>query len=116
MDASVLRPGHVDSRPPDASGRASVRPRLELQPRRPQLYDCGRVEALTPGDLVPQTASVDAFSDLSPRFGAAYDLFGTGKTALKFSGGRYLGAATNGHAYTRNNPAVRTVNSVPRRW
>ncbi|HEY7285580.1 MAG TPA: carboxypeptidase regulatory-like domain-containing protein [Vicinamibacterales bacterium] len=64
----------------------------------------------------PRTPSVDAFNDLTPRFGAAYDLFGTGKTAIKFSGGRYLGAATNGLAYTRNNPAVRTVSSVPRGW
>ena len=64
----------------------------------------------------PRTPSVDAFNDLTPRFGVAYDLFGTGKTAIKFSGGRYLGAATNGLAYTRNNPAVRTVSSVPRGW
>jgi hypothetical protein len=64
----------------------------------------------------PRTPSVDAFNDLTPRFGAAYDLFGKGKTALKFSGGRYVGAATNGLAYTRNNPAVRTVSSVSRGW
>jgi hypothetical protein len=64
----------------------------------------------------PRTPSVDAFSDFTPRYGVAYDVFGTGKTALKFSGGRYLGAATNGLAYTRNNPAVRTVSSVPRGW
>jgi hypothetical protein len=64
----------------------------------------------------PRTPSVDAFNDITPRFGVAYDVFGTGKTALKFSGGRYVGAATNGLAYTRNNPAVRTVNSVTRGW
>ena len=64
----------------------------------------------------PRTPSVDSFNDITPRFGVAYDLFGTGKTALKFSGGRYLGAATNGLAYTRNNPAVRTVSTVPRGW
>jgi carboxypeptidase family protein len=64
----------------------------------------------------PKTPSVDSFNDLTPRFGVAYDLFGTGKTAIKFSGGRYLGAATNGLAYTRNNPAVRTVSSVSRGW
>jgi hypothetical protein len=64
----------------------------------------------------PRTPSVDAFNDLTPRFGVAYDVFGTGKTAIKFSGGRYLGAATNGLAYTRNNPAVRTVSSVSRGW
>lgn len=64
----------------------------------------------------PRTPSVDSFNDITPRFGVAYDVFGTGKTALKFSGGRYLGAATNGLAYTRNNPAVRTVSTVPRGW
>jgi hypothetical protein len=64
----------------------------------------------------PRTPSVDAFNDITPRFGVAYDVFGTGKTAIKFSGGRYLGAATNGLAYTRNNPAVRTVSSVARGW
>jgi hypothetical protein len=64
----------------------------------------------------PRTPSVDAFNDITPRFGVAYDVFGTGKTAAKFSAGRYLGAATNGAAYTRNNPANRIVNSVPRGW
>jgi hypothetical protein len=64
----------------------------------------------------PRTPSVDSFNDITPRFGVAYDVFGTGKTALKFSAGRYLGAATNGAAYTRNNPANRIVNSVSRSW
>jgi hypothetical protein len=64
----------------------------------------------------PKTPSVDSFNDITPRFGVTYDVFGTGKTAVKFSGGRYLGAATNGGPYTRNNPANRIVNSVPRGW
>ena len=64
----------------------------------------------------PRTPSVDAFNDITPRFGVAYDLFGTGRTAIKFSAGRYLGAATNGLAYTRNNPANRIVSSVNRGW
>jgi hypothetical protein len=61
---------------------------------------------------------VDAFNDITPRFGAAYDLFGTGKTAVKFSGGRYLGAASNTSPgpFTRNNPANRIVSSVARGW
>jgi Carboxypeptidase regulatory-like domain len=66
----------------------------------------------------PRTPSVDAFNDLSPRFGAAYDLFGTGRTAIKFQAGRYLGAAANTSPgpFTRNNPAVRIVSTVNRGW
>ena len=64
----------------------------------------------------PRTASVDSFNDVTPRFGVAFDLFGDGRTALKFSGGRYLGAATNGGRYTQNNPANLIVNNVTRSW
>ena len=64
----------------------------------------------------PKIPSVDAYNDITPRIGAAYDVFGNGKTAVKFSMGRYLTAATNGNAYTRNNPAVRIVNTYTRGW
>ena len=55
---------------------------------------------------------MDAFNDLTPRFGVAYDVFGNGKTALKFNMGHYLDAATNDSAYTRNNPANRIARGV----
>src|SRR5688500_13330150 len=61
-------------------------------------------------------ASVDAFNDITPRFGVAYDVFGTGRTAVKFNIGHYLDAATNDSAYTRNNPANRTVSTYSRAW
>ena len=93
-----------------------MRPRVELQPRRPQRDQHRAPQLGLCAITFPRTPSVDAFNDITPRFGVAYDLFGTGKTAIKFSGGRYLGAATNGLAYTRNNPAVRTVSSVSRGW
>ena len=38
---------------------------------------------------IPAAKHIPHWRNLSPRFGAAYDLFGTGKTALKGSVGRY---------------------------
>ena len=63
-----------------------------------------------------RTASVDAYNDITPRFGVAYDVFGNGRTAVKFNMGHYLDAATNDSAYTRNSPANRIVRSVNRNW
>jgi hypothetical protein len=63
-----------------------------------------------------RTPSVDAFNDISPRGGAAYDVFGNGKTAVKFAFGRYLAPATNDAPYITNNPASRIVNSMSRNW
>jgi hypothetical protein len=63
-----------------------------------------------------RTAGVDSYNDISPRIGAAYDLFGDGKTAIKFNFGRYLAPGTNDTIYTQNNPANRIVNNVQRSW
>ena len=51
-----------------------------------------------PDPLVfPETKGVLGYNDIDPRFGIAYDLFGTGKTALKLNVGRYLEAAVGGN-------------------
>jgi hypothetical protein len=72
-----------------------------------------------------RTPGVAAFNDLTPRIGVAYDVFGNGKTALKFNLGHYLSPATNDGRYTLNNPASvlnattnigRIVTSVDRNW
>jgi hypothetical protein len=63
-----------------------------------------------------RTDGVSAYKDISPRFGLAYDVFGNGKTAVKFNIGRYLAPATNDTIYTQNNPANRIVNNVARSW
>ena len=63
-----------------------------------------------------RTPGVDAFNDITPRFGVAYDVFGDGKTALKFNLGKYLDAATNDSEYTSNSPAARIVRTAMRNW
>jgi len=58
---------------------------------------------------------VPCWKDLNPRFGASYNLFGDGRTALKLSLGRYVGkeAVTIANA---NNPIQTSVSSVNRTW
>ncbi|HXH24302.1 MAG TPA: hypothetical protein VNI78_03570, partial [Vicinamibacterales bacterium] len=65
----------------------------------------------------PRTPSVDAYNDITTRFGGAWDVFGTGRTALKVNVGKYLQTATNDENYAINNPAglARFVTYVPNR-
>jgi hypothetical protein len=74
---------------------------------------------LGPGPLVP-ARSIDfpdtpwfRYKDLSPRIGAAYDIFGNGKTAIKANIGKY-GLAPDP---TAGNPvSTRLLNRVTRSW
>jgi hypothetical protein len=58
---------------------------------------------------------IPCWKDLSPRLAAAYDLFGNGKTALKASLSRYVGAQTMQLAEIAD-PVTAAVNSVTRAW
>jgi hypothetical protein len=64
----------------------------------------------------PETKGVDAYKDLTPRGGVAIDLFGDGKTALKFNIGRYLEAAQNGGLFTASRPTSRISTTASRTW
>jgi hypothetical protein len=59
--------------------------------------------------------NVPNWNDVSPRIGASYDLSGNGKTAVKFSIGRYTQVETNGLA-DNNAPSRTLVSSVTRTW
>jgi hypothetical protein len=59
-----------------------------------------------------RTESVRGYNDITPRVGIAYDIFGTGRTALKVNFGKYLEAATADAIYSSNNPAARIITRV----
>jgi hypothetical protein len=66
-----------------------------------------------PNQIVfPETKGVDSYMDFTPRLGAAYDVFGNGRTALKANLGKYLegvGVSTN---YANSNPTLRIPTST----
>jgi hypothetical protein len=66
--------------------------------------------------LFPRTDGVTGYHDLTPRMGAAIDVFGNGKTSLKLSLSKYLQAANNDAQYTISNPAVTFQQTTNRSW
>jgi hypothetical protein len=66
--------------------------------------------------LLPRTDGVQGYHDITPRFGAAYDVFGNGRTALKVNVAQYLQGAYTGDAYTISNAGSTLVTTVNRSW
>ena len=60
--------------------------------------------------------NVPKWKDLAPRLGAAYDVFGNGKTAIKGSLSRYVDWATAFTATAPNNPGRTMVTTATRTW
>jgi hypothetical protein len=56
------------------------------------------------------------WKDILPRVGVAYDVFGTGKTALRFNIGRFVEAITASNNDLDMNPLVRTPVNSTRGW
>jgi hypothetical protein len=63
--------------------------------------------------LVPETRGIDSYKDITPRFGATYDVRGDGETALKVMFGKYLeGVGVSGN-YAATNPTLRMPQTTP---
>jgi hypothetical protein len=58
------------------------------------------------------------FQDITPRWQVTWDVFGNGRTAIKYSQGKYLDGLQVGGVYTATNPAAanRTINNFTRNW
>jgi hypothetical protein len=56
------------------------------------------------------------WKDILPRLGVAYDLFGNGKTAVRFNMGKYVEAITASNNDFDMNPLVRTPVNSTRGW
>ena len=68
-----------------------------------------------PARSFARTGCAPCWNDLNPRFGASYELFGNGKTAVKAGIGRFVLSQTTGIASTAD-PASTTVASTTRKW
>ena len=110
-----LRAGPVDAQPADRAGRRAVRlPDLELS--RPGHWR-SRLAVRPRRDLLSEPLDPGyEWKDLTPRLGVAYDLFGNGKTAVKFNIGKYLEAITASNNDLDMNPLIRTATNTTRGW
>ena len=63
----------------------------------------------------PELRNLPNYKDISPRIGVAYDLSGSGRTAIKASWGRYLIGVGGGDARDRS-PAVTVIDQTNRLW
>ena len=80
-------------------------------------------QSVGPGPLVPNRNITFpkndylGWTDISPRIGAVYDLFGNGKTAVKINLGRFVLSQRLSSTYTNNgNPVNAMANSTTRSW
>jgi hypothetical protein len=63
-----------------------------------------------------EVRNVPNWKDINPRMGFAYDLFGTGRTAIKANIGRFVAFEANGGVVFASNPANSIVTNATRVW
>jgi hypothetical protein len=66
--------------------------------------------------VFPRIEGVRGYHDITPRMGAAYDLFGNGRTAVKVNYSKYLQPANNEGNFIQGNPGVTLQATTTRVW
>ncbi|MEQ1908764.1 MAG: TonB-dependent receptor [Vicinamibacterales bacterium] len=80
-------------------------------------YNASVAEAgpYVPRREAPALSGVPVYNDINPRVGVVADLFGNGRTALRFSTGRY-NQLSRGDFTSRFHPFNSSINSAFRNW
>ena len=93
---------------------------LSMGLRFENLNDYNPAQTRPAGEFTPEmhfdeVRNVPNWKDINPRFSAAYDIFGNGKTALKASVGRFVDLHTTDIA-NRTNPGAAIAALTNRTW
>ena len=80
-------------------------------------YPASTLEAgrYVPARSVVEGKGIPKWTDINPRVGASYDVFGTGRTAVKVSLGRF-NALSQGTVTRESHPFNTSINSAFRTW
>jgi hypothetical protein len=85
-------------------------------------YPAGENGVIAPSQFLatpftfPRSDGVTGFHDITPRMGAAYDLFGNGRTSVRVNVSKYLEPANNDNVFTIKNPGVTYQSTTVRNW